>query len=85
MSDATMFMEHMGTVVIAWQWLKMATTAKTALVTGNTKFNVDFYENKIHTMKFYYKYELPKIAGLKVTLMHPDSLTIVEEEKNIFA
>ena len=63
----------------------MATTAKTALVTGNTTYSSSFYENKIHTMKFYFKYELPKIAGLKVTLMHPDSLTIVEEEKNIFA
>ena len=84
-SDATMFMELMSTVVIAWQWLKMATTAKTAMVTGNTTYSSSFYENKIHTMKFYYKYELPKIAGLKVTLLHPDSLTIVEEEKNIFA
>ena len=84
-SDATMFMEYMGTVVIAWQWLKMATVAKTALVTGNTTFNTTFYENKIHTMKFFFKYELPKIAGLKITLMHPDSLTIIEEEKNIFA
>ena len=84
-SDATIFMELMSTVVIGWQWLKMATTAKTALVTGNTTYSSSFYENKIHTMKFYFKYELPKIAGLKVTLMHPDSLTIVEEEKNIFA
>ena len=36
-------MEQMSTVVIAWQWLKMATVAKTALVTGKTTFEASFY------------------------------------------
>ena len=84
-SDATVFMEYMSNIVIAWQWLKMATVAKTALVTGNTIMSPAFYENKIHTMRFYYKYELPKTAGLKVTLMRPESLTIIEESNKIFA
>ena len=84
-ADATIFMELMGTVVIAWQWLKMATTAKTALVTGNTTYTPNFYESKIHTMRFFFKYELPKIQSLKTTLMHPESLTILEEAEEIFS
>ena len=84
-SDATIFMEMMSNVTIAWQWLKMATTAKTALVTGKMKFDSTFYENKIHTMKFYFKFELPKIVGNKETLMHPESFTMVEEIKEIIA
>ncbi len=80
-SDATVFMEFMGTIVIGWQWLKMATAAKTALVTGKMKYDSDFYESKIHTMRFYFKYELPKISGLKETLKHPESLTILNEEE----
>ena len=84
-SDATIFMEMMSTVVIAWQWLKMATVAKTALVTGKTVFSTDFYEDKIFTMRFYFKYELPKIAACKITLMHDESLTIVEENQKVLA
>ena len=84
-SDATIFMEMMSNVAIAWQWLKMATTAKTAIVTGKMKFDSNFYENKIHTMKFYFKFELPKIIGNKETLMHPNSFTMVEEFKDIIA
>ncbi len=78
-ADATLFMEMMSNVVIAWQWLKLATTAKTAMITGNNTYDTAFYESKIHTMKFFYKYELPKINSLKESLMHPDSLTILEE------
>ncbi len=78
-ADATIFMEFMSNIVIGWQWLAMATTAKTALVTGNTQFDINFYENKIHTMKYFFKYELPKIKGLKETLMYEASLTIKED------
>ena len=35
-ADATIFMEMMSHVVIAWQWLKMATVSKTALVLTNS-------------------------------------------------
>ncbi len=84
-ADATIFMELMSNVTIAWQWLKMATVAKTALVTGNMTFGSEFYENKIHTMKFYYKYELPKIFSASETLKHKDSLTILEENKAVLA
>jgi len=84
-SDATIFMEMMSNVAIAWQWLVMATKAKELLVTGNMTFETSFYENKIHTMKFYYKYELPKISSSKETLMHSDSLTILESNKEVLA
>jgi len=84
-SDATVFMEYLSTMVIAWQWLKMANAAKFALITGKTEYNKDFYESKIHTMRFYYKYELPKTLGLKETIMHPETLTIVESDVSVFA
>ncbi|MEO1257518.1 MAG: acyl-CoA dehydrogenase [Bacteroidota bacterium] len=84
-SDATVFMEYMSTVVIAWQWLNMATAAKTALITGKGKFADSFYENKIFTMRFYFKYELPKTLALKDTLIHPEVLTMVKKGEKIFA
>jgi len=84
-ADATVFMQMMGNVVIAWQWLKMATVAKTALVNGKLKQAENFYENKIHTMKFFFKYELPKNSGFRETLMHSDSLTIIEDNTAVLA
>ena len=85
LADATIFMDFFSTIVIAWQWLCMATTSKEALVTGNTTRSKDFYEAQIHTMKFYFKYELPKTIGLAETLLDNDVLTIVEEDKAIEA
>lgn len=84
-ADANIFMEHMSTVVIAWQWLRMATTAKTALVTGKTTYGVEFYEQKIHTMRFFFKYELPKTATCKSILTNAESLTVPEESLVAFA
>ena len=78
-ADATTFMEYMSIIVVAWQWLKMATISKTALVTGNKSLPHSFYEEKIHTMKFFYKYELVKISSLAETLRHPDALIIKED------
>lgn len=80
-SDASLFMEMFSTVVIAWQWLEMATHAKTALVTGNGRFSMDFYHAKVHAMRFYFKYELAKTTGLAEALMNPETLTIPTEEE----
>ena len=64
LADATIFMDFFGTIIIGWQWLKMATAAKEALVTGNTVQPTEFYESKIHTMKFFFKYEMPKTLAI---------------------
>ena len=85
LADATIFMEYMSTIVIAWQWLEMATKAKQALVTGKTVRTSEFYEAQIHTMKYYFKYELSKTRGLYETLLDPQRLTIVEKGKEVVA
>jgi len=77
-------MELMSNIAIAWQWLKVATAAKKALVTDDQTFTTGFYENKIHTMQFYFKYELPKISSAQTTLMHEESLTIPEVKEGVF-
>ncbi len=84
-ADASIFMEYMSNVVLGWQWLKMATVAKQALVTGNTTFGENFYEDKILTMRYFFKYELPKVNYCKDVLMNQESITIPEETKISFA
>ncbi|GAB3790662.1 acyl-CoA dehydrogenase [Spirosoma horti] len=82
LSDATLFLELFGIVVVAWQWLKQAVVAKQALVTRNPQGDdLTFYEGKIHTMKFYFHYEVPKTLGLAVRLNDTEVLTIVSEKE----
>ncbi|AKD56515.1 acyl-CoA dehydrogenase [Spirosoma radiotolerans] len=82
LSDATLFLELFGIVVVAWQWLKQAVVAKQTLVTRNPQGDdLIFYEGKIHTMKFYFHYEVPKTLGLAVRLKDTEVLTIVSEKE----
>ncbi len=82
--DATAFMQFASTIVIGWQWLKMAVAAKQALVSGKMTYSEEFYESKVHTMKFYFKYEMPKTTGLAEILMDDEVLTIKEEKQLAF-
>ncbi|RNC89672.1 MAG: acyl-CoA dehydrogenase [Allomuricauda sp.] len=84
LADATPFMEFFSTIVVAWQWLVIGTNAQNALVTGAKKYDEEFYESKLHTMKFYFKYELPKTLGLSEILMDEEALTL-NTNKKIFA
>ena len=82
MADATVFMELCGIVTVAWQWLKQGIIAQQALdnsiVAVQSKL---FYKSKLETMKFFYKYELPKTIALVQTLMHEDKVTIKNEDE----
>lgn len=76
LSDATVFMEQVSYVVIAWQWLKMATSAQEKLAKG--QFDAapkSFYEGKVHTMRFFFRYELPHADACATTVMDPAYLT----------
>ena len=82
LSDATLFLEFFGIVVVAWQWLKQAVVAQETLLTKNPQGDeLAFYEGKLHTMKFYFHYEVPKTLGLAVRLKDPEVLTIVTEKE----
>ena len=82
LSDATLFLEMFGIVVVAWQWLKQAVVAQETLLTQNPQGDeLAFYEGKLHTMKFYFHYEVPKTLGLAVRLKDPEVLTIVTEKE----
>jgi hypothetical protein len=84
LADATPFMEFFSTILVGWLWLDMAREAQQALVMGATENSSDFYESKIHTMEFYFTYELPKTTGLAEILMNGKALTIGSDKK-VFA
>jgi butyryl-CoA dehydrogenase len=76
LSDASLFLEFYGLIVISWQWLIQGITAKKALSEKCSKKDNNFYNGKIFTMNYFFRYELPKIQGLATRLMDKDNLTI---------
>ena len=82
MADANLFMEYCGLVAVAWQWLKQAIVAEQALSKNElNEKQKDFYISKLETMKFYYKYELPKTEALAISMMHADKVTLKKERE----
>jgi butyryl-CoA dehydrogenase len=71
MADANLCMEYCGLVTVAWQWLKQAVKAQQALLKTDLPVL-----SKLETMKFYFKYELPKTESLAISIMHPDKVTV---------
>ncbi len=83
LSDATVFMEFFGNIVVGWLWLDIAVKAQNAMVLADANYSSVFYESKIHAMKFYFKYEIPKTRALAEVLMDKQVLT-TSVEKQLF-
>ncbi len=81
LKDATAYMEMFGLLNGAWQWLKMSQKAQLRVSNGNAEDN--FYKSKIHTMKFYFKYEMSRIDQLAEILFQTDTLTIFDPNNEI--
>jgi alkylation response protein AidB-like acyl-CoA dehydrogenase len=80
LSDATLYLEVFGIVAIAWQWLHMANVAQVALEENPEDA---FYQGKIHTMRYFFEYELPKTEGLIARLNSSDNVTLDTKEEYI--
>ena len=76
LADATLFMDMMGTILVGWQWLKMATVAQKALDSNDLSYSQEFYHGKIHTMQFFFKYEMGRIKGIAKTMQNTAELTL---------
>jgi butyryl-CoA dehydrogenase len=76
LADAALFLEMFGHMVIAWQWLTMATAAVTAL--GRPKLkkkDIRFFQGKCHVAAYFYAYELPRIHSIALVLAQSGQLT----------
>ncbi len=76
LADATLYLEFFGIVTIAWQWLQQGIAVQKALNSGAKKKDLNFYEGKMFTLRYFFGYELPKTLGLAKRLMDDDRLTV---------
>lgn len=82
LADASIFMEFLSLILVSWSWLDIGVNATNALTHGG-KYSKEFYQSKIHTMKYCFTYELPKTSGLAEILLNTDSITIKKETEPI--
>lgn len=75
LADAKLVMDVAGHTTIAWQWLKQGIVAHQALPAASG-FDKQFYNSKLHTLKYYFHYELPKTMGIIHRLMEGEMLTL---------
>src|SRR5208283_2050367 len=76
LADATLYLEFFGIIAIAWQWLIQGIAARKALETDCSVRDRRFYEGKLHTMRYFFHYEVPKVQGLAARLVEADGLTV---------
>ena len=82
LADASVFMEFLSLILIGWTWLDLGLHA-TNTSNGGGKYSTAFYESKIHTMKYFFTYELPKTSGLAEVLLNTESITIKKDTEPI--
>lgn len=70
LADSNIFMDLLSTIVIGWQWLKIATTA------CKTENSSSLEQNLIHTMAYFFTYEMSKLEGLVKILLNDKSITV---------
>jgi butyryl-CoA dehydrogenase len=76
LADSTLYLEFFGIVSVAWQWLLQALAVQKALRQIPAGAEADFYQGKLYTFRYFFRYELPKIEGLAKRLMDADGLTV---------
>jgi alkylation response protein AidB-like acyl-CoA dehydrogenase len=62
LANASVYLEMLGHVVIAWTWLRQAVLAQRALATAQGT-DADFYQGKLQACQYFFHYELPKTAA----------------------
>lgn len=60
LANATPFLDALGHVVIAWQWLWQASIADEKLADA-AETDKNFYQGKLAACRYFFNYELPKI------------------------
>lgn len=73
------YLDMFSTLMVAWQLLRRASTARAALASGTDE--VSFYEGKVHCAQYWFATEVPRVAMLaKICRENDDSYTKIPVE-----
>ena len=71
LSDATLYLELFGILVLGWLWLKMANTCN-----ENQNIDKQFADSKFLCCNYFFEYELPKAQALFIRLKSTNRVTV---------
>jgi butyryl-CoA dehydrogenase len=71
LSDATLYLELFGVLVMGWQWIKMANKCN-----ENENIDAQFKDSKFLCFNYYFEYELPKAEALLQRLKSTNRVTV---------
>ncbi len=81
LADATPYQQMFSLIAIAWQWLKQGIVASSVLQAGEKSGDdLIFYESKIHTMKYFFVYQLPETRALTTSITSGEKLTVLGDK-----
>jgi hypothetical protein len=83
LANSNTYLEMLGHTVIAWMWLRQALVAARALETLSSSHDTTFYNGKIQTCQFFYRFELSKVAVWSELLSSLDT-TVLEMQPDWF-
>ena len=71
LANATVYLEMLGHVVIAWVWLRQAVLAQRALASAQGD-ELAFYRGKLQACQYFFRYELPRTGAQNELLRRLD-------------
>ncbi len=78
LANASVYLEAMGQVVVAWMWLRQAVAATSALGSACGE-DADFYRGKLSACRYFFRWELPRI-GPQLALLDSLDSTCLEAQ-----
>lgn len=76
LSDATLYLELTGIIVVAWQWLKQGIEIEKLKASATKKYTSSFLASKQHALSYFFEYEIPKTEALFIRLQSNNHLTV---------
>ncbi len=83
LANATLYLDALGHVVVAWQWLRQAQAASQKLQHTCSEVEQAFFRGKIKTCQYFMSYELPEIKP-KLDLLSQLDTQCVQFERSEF-
>lgn len=76
LSDATVYLELFGILVVGWQWIKQGTKVEELKKAQTKNYSADFLQSKEYALQYFFEYEIPKTEGLIIRLKSKNRLTV---------
>ena len=77
LANATLYLQALGHIVLAWTWLELALVATRE---GRAEEDEAFYRGELAACRYFFGYELPKVDAWLAVLTARDSTTLEMED-----